>query len=168
MISPFISSDSSLMLRLPIFSVSRSKGGTTTESTDTVGYSYVVRAAYSGTLDRIKSMIEEAEPNLEVLVSDDSLLVEGQYIWIQDGWLFVSSKNRTGTNETLQKGVIVSELVTYNKLLDLTGVEGFARLFVDSGYILTGLMGLEIESGVLLNSQYLEETGGVRSLIVIM
>jgi hypothetical protein len=47
-------------------------------------------------------------------------------------------------------------------------MEGFARLFVDSGYILTGLMGLEIESGVLLNSQYLEETGGVRSLIVIM
>jgi len=151
-----------------IFAGLMGAGGTTTESTDTVGYSYVVRAAYSGTLDRIKSMIEEAEPNLEVLVSDDSLLVEGQYIWIQDGWLFVSSKNRTGTNETLQKGVIVSELVTYNKLLDLTGVEGFARLFVDSGYILTGLMGLEIESGVLLNSQYLEETGGVRSLIVIM
>jgi len=151
-----------------IFAGLMGTGGTTTESTNSVGYSYVVRAAYSGTLDRIKSMIEEAEPNLKVLVSDDNLLVEGQYIWIQDGWLFVSSKNQTGTNEALQKGVIVSELATYNKLLGFAGVEGFARLFVDSGYILTGLMGLEIESGVLLNSQYLEETGGVRSLIVIM
>jgi hypothetical protein len=113
-------------------------------------------------------MIEEAEPNLKVLVSNDSLLVEGQYIWIQDGWLFVSSKNQTQTTEALNNGVIVSELATYSKLLDFTGVEGFARLFVDSGYILTGLMGLEIESGVLLNSQYLEEMGGVRSLIVIM
>jgi len=70
--------------------------------------------------------------------------------------------------QPLNNGVIVSELATYKKLLDFTGVEGFARLFVDSGYILTGLMGLEIESGVLLNSQYLEEMGGVRSLIVIM
>jgi hypothetical protein len=151
-----------------IFASLMGTGGTTTESTDSVGYSYVVRASYRGTLDKIKSMIEEAEPNLKVLVSNDSLLVEGQYIWIQNGWLYVSSKNQTGTNEELQKGVIVSELVTYNKLLGFAGVEGFARLFVDSGYILTGLMGLEIESGVLLNSQYLEETGGVRSLIVIM
>ncbi|WP_367355660.1 hypothetical protein [Mesotoga sp.] len=151
-----------------IFASLMGTGGTTTESTDSVGYSYVVRASYRGTLDKIKSMIEEAEPNLKVLVSNDSLLVEGQYIWIQNGWLYVSSKNQTRTNEELQKGVIVSELVTYNKLLGFAGVEGFARLFVDSGYILTGLMGLEIESGVLLNSQYLEETGGVRSLIVIM
>ncbi len=151
-----------------IFASLMGTGGMTTESTDSAGYSYVVRASYRGTLDKIKSMIEEAEPNLKVLVSNDSLLVEGQYIWIQDGWLYVSSKNQTGTNEALQKGVIVSELVTYNKLLGFAGMEGFARLFVDSGYILTGLMGLEIESGVLLNSQYLEETGGVRSLIVIM
>lgn len=151
-----------------IFASLMGTGGTTTESTDSVGYSYVVRASYRGTLDKIKSMIEEAEPNLKVLVSNDSLLVEGQYIWIQNGWLYVSSKNQTRTNEELQKGVIVSELVTYNKLLGFAGMEGFARLFVDSGYILTGLMGLEIESGVLLNSQYLEETGGVRSLIVIM
>jgi hypothetical protein len=151
-----------------IFASLMGTGGTTTESTDSAGYSYVVRASYRGTLDKIKSMIEEAEPNLKVLVSNDSLLVEGQYIWIQNGWLYVSSKNQTGTNEALQKGVIVSELVTYNKLLGFAGMEGFARLFVDSGYILTGLMGLEIESGVLLNSQYLEETGGVRSLIVIM
>lgn len=151
-----------------IFASLMGTGGTTTESTDSVGYSYVVRASYRGTLDKIKSMIEEAEPNLKVLVSNDSLLVEGQYIWIQNGWLYVSSKNQTRTNEEHQKGVIVSELVTYNKLLGFAGMEGFARLFVDSGYILTGLMGLEIESGVLLNSQYLEETGGVRSLIVIM
>jgi hypothetical protein len=151
-----------------IFASLMGTGGMTTESTDSAGYSYVVRASYRGTLDKIKSMIEEAEPNLKVLVSNDSLLVEGQYIWIQNGWLYVSSKNQTGTNEALQKGVIVSELVTYNKLLGFAGMEGFARLFVDSGYILTGLMGLEIESGVLLNSQYLEETGGVRSLIVIM
>jgi len=152
-----------------IFAGLMGTGGTTTmESTNSVGYTYVVRAAYSGTLDRIKSMIEEAEPNLEVLVSDDNLLVEGQYIWVQDGWLFVSSKNQTGTTEALQKGVIVSELATYNKLLGFAGVEGFARLFVDSGYILTGLMDVKIESGILLNSQYLEETGGVRSLIVIM
>ncbi|MGC9321928.1 MAG: hypothetical protein ACP5FY_06790 [Kosmotogaceae bacterium] len=151
-----------------IFASLMGTGGMTTESTDSAGYSYVVRASYRGTLDKIKSLIEEAEPNLKVLVSNDSLLVEGQYIWIQDGWLYVSSKNQTGTNEALQKGVIVSELVTYNKLLSFAGMEGFARLFVDSGYILTGLMGLEIESGVLLNSQYLEETSGVRSLIVIM
>jgi len=151
-----------------IFASLMGTGGMTTESTDSAGYSYVVRASYRGTLDKIKSMIEEAEPNLKVLVSNDSLLVEGQYIWIQNGWLYVSSKNQTGTNEALQKGVIVSELVTYNKLLGFAGMEGFARLFVDSGYILTGLMGLEIESGVLLNSQYLEETGEVRSLIVIM
>ncbi|RLL87200.1 hypothetical protein [Mesotoga sp. BH458_6_3_2_1] len=151
-----------------IFASLMGTGGTTTESTDSVGYSYVVRASYKGTLDRIKFMIEEAEPNLKVLVSNDSLLVEGQYIWIQNGWLFVSSKNQTQTTEALNNGVIVSELATYSKLLDFTGVEGFARLFVDSGYILTGLMGLEIESGVLLNSQYLEEMGGVRSLIVIM
>ncbi|HDP77810.1 MAG TPA: hypothetical protein ENN47_06440 [Mesotoga infera] len=151
-----------------IFAGLMGAGGTTTESTDSVGYTYVVRASYNGTLDKVKSMIEEAEPNLRVSVSNDGLLVEGQYIWIQNGWLFVSSKSQTETDEALNNGVIISELATYKMLLDFTGVEGFARLFVDSGYILTGLMGLEIESGVLLNSQYLEETGGVRTLIVIM
>lgn len=67
----------------------------------------------------------------------------------------------------LQEGAIVSDLEVYNELLKFSGSEGFARLFLDSGYILTGLMGVEIESGVLVNSQYVREIGGIRSTIVI-
>ncbi len=150
-----------------IFSSLMGTQGTASDDSESVGYSYVVRAGYKGSIDDARSMIEKTDPDLQVLVSGDVLIVEGQYIWIQDGWLYVSSKNEIRTNEELENGVVVSELKTYNKLFGFVGSDGFARLFIDSGYILTGLMGLEIESGVLINSEFIEDMSVIRSLVVI-
>ncbi|PNE22656.1 hypothetical protein V511_06810 [Mesotoga sp. Brook.08.YT.4.2.5.1] len=150
-----------------IFSSLMGTQGAASDDSESVGYSYVVRTGYKGSIDDARSMIEKTDPDLQVLVSGDVLIVEGQYIWVQDGWLYVSSKNQIRTNEELQNGVVVSELKTYNKLLGFVGSDGFARLFIDSGYILTGLMGLEIESGVLINSEFIEDMGVIRSLVVI-
>jgi len=150
-----------------IFSSLMGTQGAASDDSESVGYSYVVRTGYKGSIDDARSMIEKTDPDLQVLVSGDVLIVEGQYIWIQDSWLYVSSKNQIRTNEELQNGVVVSELKTYNKLLGFVGSDGFARLFIDSGYILTGLMGLEIESGVLINIEFIEDMGVIRSLVVI-
>jgi hypothetical protein len=141
--------------------------GTTSGATDSVGYSYVLRAGYSGTLDDLKFRLEKADPDLKILVIENGLSIEDQYIWVSDGWLYVSSSNQVKITKELQEGAIVSDLEVYNDLLKFSGSEGFARLFLDSGYILTGLMGVEIESGVLVNSQYVREIGGIRSTIVI-
>ncbi|RLL90555.1 hypothetical protein BG32_04230 [Mesotoga sp. HF07.pep.5.2.highcov] len=150
-----------------IFASLMGSEGTTSGATDSVGYSYVLRAGYSGTLDDLKFRLEKADPDLKILVNENGLSIEDQYIWVSDGWLYVSSSNQVKITKELQEGAIVSDLEVYNDLLKFSGSEGFARLFLDSGYILTGLMGVEIESGVLVNSQYVREIGGIRSTIVI-
>ncbi|MBN2218820.1 MAG: hypothetical protein JW697_00935 [Kosmotogaceae bacterium] len=150
-----------------IFASLMGSEGTTSEATDSLGYSYVLRAGYSGTIEDLKSRLEKADPDLKILLNENSLLVEEQYIWISDGWLYVSSSNQKKITKELQEGTIISDLEVYNELLRLSGSHGFARLFLDSGYLLTGLMGVEIESGVLVNSQYVKEIGGIRSTLVI-
>jgi hypothetical protein len=88
-------------------------------------------------------------------------------MWIDNGWLFISSKNKEMTVQTLDNSAPLLNSAAYAELSSMIHEPGFARLFVDSGYVLTGLMGMDISSGLLFSANYLAETGVVKGILLI-
>lgn len=140
---------------------------TSSSQTSQMNITYIARVGFSGSLDVLKNSIEKSSPETKVEVKGDTLFVEGQYMWIDNGWLFISSKNKEMTVQTLDNSAPLLNSAAYAELSSMIHEPGFARLFVDSGYVLTGLMGMDISSGLLFSANYLAETGVVKGILLI-
>lgn len=150
-----------------IFASLMGSQGTSSSQTSQMNITYIARVGFSGSLDVLKNSIEKSSPETKVEVKGDTLFVEGQYMWIDNGWLFISSKNKEMTVQTLDNSAPLLNSAAYAELSSMIHEPGFARLFVDSGYVLTGLMGMDISSGLLFSANYLAETGVVKGILLI-
>ncbi len=128
---------------------------------------YLVRIGYTGTLDIVRSSIEKSGGSVKPDSDDRLLIVDGQYIWIDGDWLFLSSRDREATTAIIGNGILLNESKTYTELSTLVPGKSFLKLFLDSGYILGGLMGITIESGILMSAEYSLETGGIKGTLVV-
>jgi hypothetical protein len=150
-----------------IFASLMGSQGTTSSQESQMNITYVARVGFIGSLDIIKDTIEKSSPETKTEISGETLIVEGQYMWIDGGWLFISSKNKEMTVQTLDNSAPLLNSTAYVELSSMLNEPGFARFFVDSGYVLTGLMGMDISSGLLFGTNYLAQNGAVKGILLI-
>jgi len=150
-----------------IFASLMGSQGTSSSQTSQMNITYIARVGFSGSLDVLKNSIEKSSPETKIEVKGDTLLVEGQHMWIDNGWLFISSRDRDKTVQTLDNSVPLLNSAAYAELSSMIHEPGFARFFVDSGYVLTGLMGMDINSGLLFGTSYLAQSGAVKGILLI-
>lgn len=134
---------------------------------DVPSFDLLTRLEFSGALSDLIELFEAAD--IEYSETDGVLRLEdGQYLWIQDGWIFLSNSPKAITSERLERSRNAFESLNYVSLARSIPQERFAVAFVDTGLFLGGLLGTgQIQSGLLASAWYSENNERIEFLVIL-
>ncbi len=134
---------------------------------DVPSFDLLVRLEFSGDLSDLTQLFEATD--IEYSETDGLLRLEdGQHLWIQDGWIFLSNSRKAITSERLESSRSAFESLNYASLARSIPQERFAVMFVDTGLFLGGLLGTgQIQSGMLASAWYSPDTERIEFLVIL-